>query len=112
MGLARLLAKGWVVFCLFAAAHAFVLALGRGEMPFDALLSIAVCVFLFGAMGILFIAGFGMSAGLGGRTLAQRLKPHHLLPRFNEIVFLLFVAFSFVNQVWLAPLIMGTPFAA
>ena len=36
MGAARLLAKGWVVFCLFAGAHAFNLALGRGEMPIDA----------------------------------------------------------------------------
>jgi hypothetical protein len=111
MGVARLLAKGWVVFCLFAAAHAFNLALARGEMPLDALLAIAVCVFLFGAMGLLFIAGFGMSAGLGGLTLAQRLRPHPLLPRFNEIVFLVFVAFSFVNQVWLAPLLLGTQFA-
>jgi hypothetical protein len=112
MGVARLLAKGWVVFCLFAAAHAFALALGRGEAPLDSLQSITVCVFLFGAMGMLFIAGFGMSAGLGRLTLAQRLTPHHFLPRFNEIVFLVFVAFSFINQVWLAPLVMGTPFAA
>ena len=68
MGVARLLAKGWVVFCLFAAAHAFNLALSRGELPLDALQSIVVCVLLFGAMGMLFIAGFGMSAGLGGLT--------------------------------------------
>ncbi|HUO89082.1 MAG TPA: hypothetical protein VMU08_07900 [Rhizomicrobium sp.] len=112
MGVARLLAKGWVVFCLFAAAHAFNLALSRGEQPLDSLQAIAVCVFLFGAMGLLFIGGFGMSAGLGGLTLVQRLRPHHLLPRFNEVVFLVFVVFSFVNQVFLAPMVMGTPFAA
>ena len=33
MGIARLLAKGWTVICLFAAAHALNLALVRGTLP-------------------------------------------------------------------------------
>ena len=65
MGAARLLAKGWLVFCLFAGAHAVNFGLQRGEAPLDVLQAIGVCVLLFTAMGLLFIAGFGLSAGVG-----------------------------------------------
>ncbi|HXC54437.1 MAG TPA: hypothetical protein VNU97_04015 [Rhizomicrobium sp.] len=112
MGVARLLAKGWVVFCLFAGAHAVALALGRGEAPLDALREIGVCVLLFGAMGLLFVGGFGASSGLGGRPLLARLKPHHLMPGFNEMVFLAFVILSFVDQVFVAPAALGSAPAA
>jgi hypothetical protein len=111
MGVARLLAKGWVVFCLFAGAHAINLALGRGETPVQALEAVGVCVLLFGAMGLLFIGGFGGSSGTGGLPLLARLKPHHLVPGFNEIVFIVFVALSFVCQVVVAPTFLGGPVA-
>lgn len=103
MGVARLLAKAWVVFCLYAGAHAFALALGRGEVPRDALQSIGICVLLFGAMGLLFIAGFGASTGTVPSL--RRLKLRR--PAFHEIVFLVFVALSFANQVAFAPLAAG-----
>ncbi len=103
MGVARLLAKGWVVFCLFAGAHALNLALGRGEAPSEALLQIGVCVLLFGAMGLLFIAGFGASSGAGARAFLNRLKLRHFVPGFDAVVFLAFVALSLVNQVYVAP---------
>ena len=105
MGVARLLAKGWVVFCLFAGAYAFHLALGRGEEPLAALQSIAICVLLFGAMGLLFVGGFGASAGSG--PLLLRLRPRHLVPGFNEIVFVAFVVASLVNLFAVAPATIG-----
>jgi hypothetical protein len=107
MGVARLLAKAWVVFCLFAGAHAVNFAIGRGQAPLEAFQSVALCVALFGAMGLLFIAGFGASSGTGTAPLLARLKPHHLLPDFNEIVFLVFVALSFADQVFIAPYGLG-----
>ncbi len=55
-------------------------------------------------MGLLFIAGFGMSSGIGGAPLIQRFRPHHLIPSFNGTVFLIFAAAIFVNQVFVAPL--------
>lgn len=110
MGVARLLAKGWLVFCLFAGAHAVNLALARGEGPFDALTEITVCVALFAAMGLLFVAGFGLAPGARAGFL-RRLKPQHLTPGFNEVVFVVFVILSFVNQVFLAPHYMGSPAA-
>jgi len=69
MGVARLLAKGWLVFCAFAGAHAIHLALARGEPPLDALQEIGVCILLFAAMGLLFIAGFGLAPGGRGGFL-------------------------------------------
>lgn len=113
MGIARLLAKGWLLFCIVAAGHALHLALASGMTAGSALLAIGVCVILFAAMGLLFVGGFGVSGGLpqsqGGTPLAIWTRPHHLLPGFNEIVFLLFVALGFAMQVALAPQLMLFP---
>ncbi|HEY1960991.1 MAG TPA: hypothetical protein VGG69_01120 [Rhizomicrobium sp.] len=95
MGVARLLAKGWIVFCLFAGAHAIIRALAPGTPPLQALLPVAVPVFLFGAMGVLFIAGYGLSSG----HLLPRFRPAHVVPGFNEVVFVLFAMLSFVVQI-------------
>jgi hypothetical protein len=94
MGVARLLAKGWVAFCLFAGAHALVHALVPGASVLQALEPNAIPVFLFGAMGLLFIAGYGFSSG----HLLSRFKPLHFVPGFNEIVFVLFAVLSFIVQ--------------
>lgn len=103
MGLARLLAKGWIIFCLFAGAHALRIGIATG-VPLHALIpAIGICVILFMAMGLLFAGGFGVSAGLPGTPLRARLGLDHFLPGFNETIFLLFVCLSFVNQVWFAP---------
>ncbi|HWA70415.1 MAG TPA: hypothetical protein VG821_11350 [Rhizomicrobium sp.] len=103
MGIARLLAKGWIIFCLFAGAHALRLALLSG-LPADfSLAPILICAGLFMAMGLLFVGGFGASAGLGHTPLLQGLRPSHLIPGFNESVFLIFVLLSFFNQVFVAP---------
>jgi hypothetical protein len=104
MGIARLLAKGWIVFCLFAGAHALRIALISGLPMASSVFAIGICVILFTAMGLLFAGGFGVSAGLPKTPLKARLGLHHVVPGFNEIVFLLFVCFSFANQVWFAPL--------
>jgi hypothetical protein len=108
MGVARLLAKGWVVFCLFAAAHALYLSLARGEALLDAIILIGGCVLLFAAMGLLFVGGFGMSAG-AGVPLLQRLKPHRRMPGFNELTFAAFVLLSLIDQMFVAPRLLGGP---
>ena len=58
-------------------------------------------------MGLLFVVGFGASASHGGGAWLSRLKPHHLIPGFNEAVFLIFVILSFLNQVLVAPNVIG-----
>jgi hypothetical protein len=104
MGIARLLAKGWIVFCLFAGAHALRLALATELPGTPSFIAIGICVILFAAMGLLFAGGFGVSAGMPGTSFKARLGFHHVMPGFNEIVFLSFVVLSFVDQVWFAPL--------
>jgi hypothetical protein len=108
MGVARLLAKGWIVLCLVAGGHALHLLLAQGGDPADALPGVVVPVLLFAAMGLLFIGGFGAS-GAQVSTIVSRFKPHHLIPGFNETVFLAFVLLSFVNQVFFAPDHLGGP---
>jgi hypothetical protein len=112
MGIARLLAKAWVVFCLFAGAHALRIALASGMPLPSSAFAIAICVILFAAMGLLFAGGFGVAGGpiSGDKTrgpLIARLKPAHLVPGFNEIVFLIFLGLSFVNQAIFAPETVG-----
>lgn len=110
MGMARLLAKGWVVFCLFAAAHALNFAILSGTPELEAARTIALCTLLFAAMGLLFVGGYAVATDHGGSFL-QRLKPHHFLPGFNEMTFVVFVIASFIVQVWLAPQVMQSPVA-
>ena len=99
MGIARLLAKGWIIFCLFAGAHAIRLSLLSG-LPLDSsIAAIGICALLFMAMGLLFVGGFGVSAGhfTGVPPWFIRFRPSHLIPAFNEAVFLIFVILSFLN---------------
>lgn len=107
MGVARLLAKGWVAFCLFAGGYALS---GSAALPgaAPAVPRVLLIVFLFGAMGLLFIAGYGASASHGGAPFFQRLKPHHILPGFNELVFIFFAIVSFLVQaIYLAHNVQG-----
>ena len=60
-------------------------------------------VVLFGAMGLLFIAGYGVSAAPGSGSLLARLRPHHILPGFNELVFIGFALASFIVQTIYLP---------
>jgi len=110
MGMARLLAKGWVVFCLFAGAHALNFAVGSGTPEIEALRTISLCVLLFAAMGLLFVSGYAAATDHGG-SLLQRIRPHYFLPGFNEMTFVVFVAMSFAVQVWIAPQVMDFPVA-
>lgn len=103
MGVARLLARAWLAFSLFAGGHALDRSLASGMDPVDALRQIVVCVVLFGAMGFLFIGGYGLSAGLSGHFALKRLKPTHLTPGFNEIVFCAFALGVFFVQTQFAP---------
>lgn len=100
MGVARLLAKGWIVFCLYAGAHALVHALAAHIPPLDAMRQIGVSVALFGAMGLLFIGGFG--AALSHPSLSS-LSASRLAPGFNELVFLVFAAACFYVQTIYSP---------
>ena len=109
MGMARLLAKGWAGFCIFAGAHALVFALGRGVPPLDAAKTISLCTLLFAAMGLLFVGGYAAATDHGHPSIVGGLKPHHFIPGFNELIFVFFAALSFANQVWFAPQFMQHP---
>jgi len=100
MGLARLLAKAWVVFCVFAGAHALAGAIGRGGAPLQALFQIGVTTLLFSAMGLLFVGGFAASAGL---SQLVRFKWSRLMPGFDEIVFVAFASLIFLAQLFFPP---------
>jgi len=106
MGLARLLAKAWVLICAFAGAHAVHLALAGGADPVVAVPQVLVSMLLFAAMGLLFVGGYGASGGNWRLHHIQLsgFKLPHALPGFNEVVFLVFVVLSFVDQVAYAPL--------
>lgn len=98
MGAARLLAKGWVVFCLYAGALALANRTGS-----DGAFSILVCIALFGAMGLLFVSGYGFSAGHMRPLLPIRINPAALVPRFNEAVFIAFTILIFCIQALYVP---------
>jgi hypothetical protein len=100
MGAARLLAKAWVAFCLFAGAHALANAIGTGMAVPQAIFQIGVCTVLFAAMGLLFAGGYGASAGLS-RLIRFRLA--RLMPGFDEIVFVAFAALIFLAQLYFPP---------
>ena len=100
MGAARLLAKAWVVFCVFAGARALANAIAAGMPPMQAGFQIGVCTLLFGAMGLLFVGGYGASSGL---SQFVRLKVSRLVPGFDEIVFIAFAALIFLAQVVFPP---------
>jgi hypothetical protein len=105
MGATRLLAKGWIVFCL----HVGALALGgeqHGIAPAGAAMMI-VCLLLFGAMGILFISGYGLSSGHFHPPLPAQLKPANLLPGFTELVFIAFALTLLLVQLFTAPVQPG-----
>ncbi|HSZ73661.1 MAG TPA: hypothetical protein VK779_02495 [Rhizomicrobium sp.] len=103
MGIARLLAKGWIAFCLFAGAHALWRADTATPAALQSVPGLVVSVLLFAAMGLLFTGGYGISARDGNMPLLERLKPHHLLPGFNAAVFVAFALMSFIDQIALAP---------
>lgn len=104
MGFARLLAKSWVVFCLVAGAHALRIQLSSGVPLASSAFTVGICVVLFTAMGLLFAGGFGAAGSPPGTPLIARLKTAHLIPGFNEIIFVVFLILSFVNQVVFAPM--------
>ena len=106
MGIARLLAKGWVVFCVLAGAHALNLAIQGGQSVGGAVSSLVLPVLLFGAMGLLFIVGYGVSGGYASASF-WKLSARQLVPGFNELVFIAFTLMSFLNQVFIAPHYVG-----
>ena len=101
MGVARLLAKGWIVFCFYAGAHALVRALAAHVPAVQAFQQIGVSVVLFGAMGLLFVGGFGAASQ---HHILSRLSADRLAPGFNELVFLAFACACFYVQTVYAPL--------
>jgi hypothetical protein len=105
MGVARLLAKGWIVFCLYAGGHALLRALGANIPLTLALQQIGICVVLFGAMGLLFVGGYGAASS----HVLGRFKPDQLAPGFNEIVFLAFAGACFFIQAGYAPAHLAGP---
>ncbi len=109
MGPARLLAKGWVLVCLFAGAHALRFALQSGGDVTIVVPQVIVSILLFAAMGLLFVGGYGASgANLRLHNLnLQSLKWPRARPGFNEVVFLAFVVLSYLDQVLYASYHIG-----
>jgi hypothetical protein len=106
MGAARLLAKLWIAFCLFAGAHAILRQIAAHVPPTQATAIVAVCVFLFGAMGLLFIGGYGASSGF---TRFMHLASTQFTPGFNELVFIAFAIAIFLVQTVYAPAHLASP---
>lgn len=103
MGVARLLAKAWIAFCVFAGAHAVSLAMAGGSDLGSALQQVSLCTALFGAMGLLFVGGYAASATHSGMAALAKLRAHHVLPGFDEIVFAVFAILIFAAQTNYAP---------
>lgn len=103
MGPARLLAKGWIAVCLFAGADALYLAVKAGADPLALSLSIGICFLLFVAMGFVFVVGFSLSSASAEKPWPKKIDWSQALPGFNEAVFLIFMALSFVNLAFFAP---------
>jgi hypothetical protein len=102
MGVSRLLAKGWIVFCLFAGGYALSDTIAAGSPFSSSFFLVLLTVVLFGAMGLLFIGGYGAAASTGTPVL-ERFRPRHVLPGFNEIVFIVFALAIFVVQTFYLP---------
>lgn len=106
MGVSRLMAKAWVVMCLFAGAHALRAAFLGGVDPWTSILPVLVAVLLFVAMGLLFVGGYGVSRDAfhaRATALFKSGKTARTMPVFNDVVFLAFAVVSFIVQVWYAP---------
>jgi len=113
MGAARLLAKGWVLVCLYAGAYALrAVLLGGGDLKI-AVPQVLITVALFAAMGLLFVGGYGASSdGFHHHTATLKERKFAIaLPNFNDVVLLAFAALSFADQTWWAPLHLGGAFA-
>jgi hypothetical protein len=102
MGGARLLARTWIVVVLYAMGLALKRAVDAG-LALEVLQHVAVCATLFSAMGLLFIAGYALSAGHSILHAFSRLKPIHITPGFNDLVFAAFVLLAFYMQTTFAP---------
>lgn len=112
MGVSRLLAKAWIVTCLFAGAHALRFALLSGGDPWVAVSPVLVAMALFAAMGLLFVGGYGVAQDVFHQRANPIFKvdrPPHPVPWFNDVVFVLFAALSFADQVWYAPQHLSGP---
>lgn len=110
MGVSRLLAKAWVVTCLFAGAHALRAAILAGAG--SSVLQVLAAMLLFAAMGLLFVGGYGVSRdAFHARATAvfKTAKVSRTMPMFNDVVFLVFAALSFIDQVWYAPRHLAGP---
>jgi hypothetical protein len=94
------------VFCLFAGAHAILRQIAAQVPPAQAIATAVICVFLFGAMGLLFIGGYGASSGV---TRFVRLASTHFVPGFNELVFIAFAIAIFLVQTVYAPTHQSSP---
>jgi hypothetical protein len=103
MGLSRLLAKGWVLVCLYAGAHALRFALQSGGDVYVVAPRVIVSALLFAAMGLLFVGGYGAS-GAPRQKLNLGIWASRAVPGFDEMVFLVFVVLSSLDQVLYAPL--------
>lgn len=100
-GLARLFAKGWIIFCLYAGALACGTYWTGGGTLTGLVSAIILPVLLFGALGLAFTGGFLYLAGHGDPSVWRR--PFSTPIGFNEAVFVAFAVLSLANQLFIAP---------
>src|SRR5271166_6029381 len=103
MGVARLLAKAWIAFCVYAGAHAIAIAMAGGAAALPAFEQMGLSTALFGAMGLLFVGGYAASATHSGMGALAKIRARHVLPGFDEIVFIVFAVAIFAVQIGYAP---------
>lgn len=111
MGVARLMVKAWVIFCLYAGGTALRLSWGGSADPGTLIAAIGLPVLLFLAMGLALAEGSVFLAGhaglLKGHPRFHSIRDWHC--GFNEIVFVCFVLLSFLCQLFLAPRNLSGP---
>lgn len=106
-GLARLFAKGWIIFCLYAGTLAAGTYWFGGASLAGVITAIILPVVLFGALGLVFAGGFLYLAGHGDPAVWRR--PFSTPIGFNEAVFVAFAAISLTNQLFVAPHFLSGP---
>lgn len=99
MGVSRLLAKAWVLFCLFAGLYALAHAAGGAQaLSGGAVGHILAIAGLFVATGLLFVAGYAAATNRISALFATLRAPG-----FHDLVFLVFALTSFLVQTAYLP---------
>lgn len=104
--MASLVAKVWVMFCLYAGALALHMALPGSPDPLGDGLAITGASFVFLCLGLLFAGAAVLLLSPSGPISLKNIRTLRFAWRdvdFNEILFAAFLILSFCNQAFFAP---------